>query len=149
MDRRQKAILIESIAVIAVTAVVVVAMINFKDWINRSEAHRAMEHLGRVVSEYRKEHGLIPPQSYVDRIRDDLEGHARLGNLQYRARWIDFESAPDEILAYTERKYRSSFLSDGFIVLRLDGRVEFINRQEFKDLLAAQQTLMEKEMLQN
>ena len=147
MNRRQKAILVEFIAVIAITAIAVVAMINFKDWVNRSEAMRAMEDLGQEVLKYRKKHGSVPPESYVDSIKEKLEGHARLGNLRYRARWVDFESTQDEILAYTERTYPSSLLGNGFIVLRLDGRVEWMGKEEFETLLAQQQSTMEIQML--
>ncbi|MHC4360424.1 MAG: hypothetical protein ACYSTN_06480 [Planctomycetota bacterium] len=144
MNRRQKAIIIKLITITSITAVTVIAMINFKDYINRSEAGRAMEHLGKLVLQYRKEHGGVPPESYVDNIREDLEGHVRLGKLQYRALWIEPESGPNEILAYTEKKYRSFFLNDGFIVLRLDGRVEWMNKPDFDKILAEQQTPMEK-----
>lgn len=130
-----------------VTTIAVVAMINLKDRVNHSEAIRAVEDLGSKVLKYRKDHGSVPPESYVGGIKNDLEGHARLGNLQYRARWIDFESGPDEILAYAERKYRSLFLHDGYIVLRLDGRVEWMHKQEFETLLTKQQSPMEIEML--
>jgi hypothetical protein len=133
--------------VIVITAVAVVAMINFKDWVNRSEGMRAMKQLGQIVLKYRKEYGSIPPESYVDRIKESLEGHVRLGHLQYRAQWIKFESSPDEILAYTEKNYHS-LLGKGFIVLRLDGRVEWMKKQEFQTLLAQQQNPMEIEMLQ-
>ena len=77
MNRRQKTILIDFITVIIVTVIAVVAMINFKDWVNRSEAMRAMEHLGKIVLQYRKNYGSVPPESYVDRIKEDLEGHVR------------------------------------------------------------------------
>jgi len=147
MNRRQKAILIDFIAVIVITAIAVVAMINFKDWVNRAEAMRAMEHLGQIVLQYRAERGSVPPESYVDRIKEDLEGYVRLGNLQYRARWLDFECTPDEILAYTERNYHSLLFGTGFVVLRLDGRVEWMDKQEFETLLAQQQSPMEIEML--
>ena len=36
MDKRQKRILIEFFAVIMLTGVAVIAMINFRDWVNRS-----------------------------------------------------------------------------------------------------------------
>jgi len=147
MNRRQKAILRDTTTVIVITAVAVVAMINFKDWINRSEAMRAMEDLSQEVLKYKKKYGSVPPESYVDRIKGELEGHIRLGKVNYRAQWIDFESTPDEILAYTEKKYRSSLLSDGYVVLRLDGRVEWMDKQEFETLLAQQQNPMEIEML--
>jgi hypothetical protein len=136
------------VTILIITAFAVVAMINFKDWVNRSEAVRAMEHLGRIALQYRKEHGSVPPQSYVDRIREDLPGSVRLGNLQYRGLWIEFESSGDEILAYVKKEYHSSFLSDGFVVLRLDGRVEWMGKEEFKELLARQQSPIEIQMLQ-
>jgi len=147
MDRRQKAILIRFIAIMVITAIAVVAMINFKDWVNRSEAMLAMEHLGQTVLRYRKEYGSVPSESYVNGIRDSLPGNVRLGNLQYRARWIDFEPTPDEILAYTKKKYHSLLLGNGFIVLRLDGRVEWMGKKEFETLLSQQQSPMEIEMM--
>ena len=130
-----------------ITLVAVVAMISFKDLVNRSEAMRAMEHLGKIVLQHRKDYGSVPPESYVDRIKRDLEGYARLGNLRYRAQWIGFECAPDEILAYAERNYRSLLVGKGFIVLRFDGRVEWMGKQDFETLLAQQQSPMEIEML--
>jgi len=148
MNKRQKAILIDFTIVIVATAIAVVAMINFKDWINRSEATRAMRQLGEIVLSYRKEHGSVPPESYVDRIRENLEGNVRLGELQYRARWIGLESSPDEVLAYTEKSYRSLFFGKGFIVLRLNGTVEWMEKQQFETLLAQQQSPVEKELTQ-
>ena len=147
MNRRQKAILTNIITVIIITVLAVVAMINFKDWVNRSETVRAMEYLGKITMQYRKEHGSVPPQSYVDRVEEDLPGGVRLGSLQYRGLWISFESPGDEILAYAEKKYPSSFLHNGFVVLRLDGRVEWMGEEEFKKLLAKQQSPMERQML--
>lgn len=143
MNRRQKAILAEFVTVIVITAIAVVAMVNFKDWVSRSEAMRAMEHLSRIVLQYQDEHGLVPPESYVKRVKESLEGHVRLGNLRYRARWIDFEATPDEILAYTERSYRSLLVDKGYVVLRLDGRVEWMDKQKFETLLAQQQSPLE------
>ncbi len=148
MNKRQKVILIEFITVMLVTAVAVVAMINVKDWVNRSEAMRAMKQLSERVLEHRKVYGSIPSESYVDNIKESLEGHVRLGNLQYRARWIDFESTADEILAYAERNHPYSLLKDGFVVLRLDGRVEWMGKQEFEKILALQQSREEIEILQ-
>ena len=154
MNRRQKAILRDFATVIVITAIAVVAMIIFKDFVNRSEAMRAMEHLRRRVKQYRDEHGSVPPKSWVDTQRENLPGNVRLGNLQYRARWIDFESTPDEILAYTERNYRFRLVGKGYIVLRLDavlkddGRAEWMDKQEFETLLARQQSQMEIETLQ-
>ena len=146
MNRRQKNILRNFIFVIIITIIAILAMINFKDMINRSEAMRAMRNLGQIVLRYREEHGSVPPESYVHRIKGNLEGYVRLGDLKYRARWIDFDSSPDEILAYSEKKYHSSLLLNGFIVLRLNGKVEWINSKSFEALLAQQQSQMEIEM---
>lgn len=148
MIRRQKSLLKDVVTVIIFTAIAVVAMINLKDWVNRSEAMRAMEHLGQEVFRYRKDNGRLPPESYVAGIKEDLEGGVRLGNLRYRALWIDFEATPNEILAYTEKNYRSSLLSDGYVVLRLDGRVQWMGKKEFEKLLAQQQKEFEIETLQ-
>ncbi|MBW8038374.1 MAG: hypothetical protein FVQ85_00045 [Planctomycetes bacterium] len=153
MNRRQKSILKDFAIVIVITAIAVVAMINFKDWVNRSEAMRAMEHLRRRVGQYRDEHGSVPPKSWVDRQRENLPGNIRLGNLQYRARWITFESTPDEFLAYTEANY-NLLVGKGYIVLRLgavlrdDGHPEWIDRKEFETLLAQQQSPEEIQILQ-
>ena len=129
-----------------ITVVAVVAMINFKDWVNRSEAMRAMEQLGRIVLAYRKDNGSVPSQAYVEGVKENLEGAVRLGDLQYRARWLDFDSGPDEILAYTDKKYHSLLVGSGFIVLRLDGSVEWMDKQKFETLLAAQQSPMEQHL---
>jgi hypothetical protein len=146
MNRRQKRLAVESVTVMAVTLVAVIAMINVKDWINRSEALRAMEQLGTRILEYRQTNGSVPPQSYVDSQKGRVEGHVRLGKLQYRGRWIDFDATSDEILAYAEKKYRSLILGDGYVVLRLDGRVEWMDKPEFEKLLAQQQSPTEIEM---
>jgi len=154
MNRRQKAILKDFAIVIIATAIAVVAMINLKDWVNRSEAMRAMEHLGRYVKQYRDKHGSIPPQSWVDGQIENLPGHVRLGKLQYRGRWISYDSTGDEVLAYTEKNYHSLLLGKGYVVLRLgamlndDGRVEWMEKQQFESLLAQQQSPLEIEMLQ-
>ncbi len=153
MNRRQKAILRDFATVIVITAIAVVAMIIFKDFVNRSEAMRAMEDLGQRVLEYRQKHSSVPPKSWVDRQREKKPGNIRLGNLQYRARWITFESTPDEFLAYTEANY-NLLVGKGYIVLRLgavlmdDGRPEWIDRKEFKTLLAQQQRPEKIQMLQ-
>jgi hypothetical protein len=147
MNRRQKIILIESATVLVITVVAVVAMINAKDWVNRSEAMRAMEQLGQRVLDYRKANSFVPPESYVTNVQESLEGHLRLGPVQYRGLWIDFESTSDEILAYSEKRYHSLLLDDGYVVLRLNGKVEWLGKQEFETELARQQGEKEIEML--
>jgi len=148
MNKKQRNTLINIITIFIVTIVAVVGMINAKDWVNRAEAMRAMEQLGKKVIEERKERGSLPPESYVDTIKERLEGYVRLGKLQYRARWIDLDSTSEEILAYTPKNYRSSFLGKGYIVLRLDGSVQWIKSKEFEPLLRSYQSDMEIKLLQ-
>ena len=145
-NKKKKSFLLDMISVLAVTLIVVVALLNIRDWINHTEAVRAMENLSRIVTEYRAKYQQVPPESYVERIKEELEGYARFGGLKYRALWIGFDSAPDEILAYLERDYLSWFLRDGFIVLKLDGDVVMMGKDEFKELLAKQQSTMEIKM---
>lgn len=147
MNRRQKIILENTATVIIITAIAVAAMINLKNWVNRSEATRAMENLGAIISQYRGQYGRVPSESYIDRIKEELEGHVRLGKVIYRAQWIDFESTPDEILAYTERPHSSWLFGKKHIILRLNGRVEWIGKRNLETLLAQQQSSQELEML--
>jgi hypothetical protein len=140
--------------VIVITAIAVVAMIHFKDVINRSEAMRAVGRLRQRIKQYRDEHGSVPPESWISMQRENLLGSARLGDLKYRGLWIDPDSTPDEILLFVERDYYSLFVGKGYVVLRLgavlvdDGRVEWIGRKEFKRLLSQQQSPEEIRMQQ-
>ncbi len=163
MNRRQKAILIEITTIIVITIIAIIVMLNLRYYINRREAEMAMTILGNRIKQYRVENGLVPPQYWVDGQRENLPGEVRLGEFHYRARWIDLESAPDEILAYTEQKSRSLFFKEGFFVLRLkevlppyqetsdegqetrDVHIEWMETQEFKATLAQQQSPMEIE----
>lgn len=146
MNKKQKQILANFAVVIVVTAMAVVGMIELKNQVNRSEAMRAMEQLGRIVGDYNQKNGSIPPESYVDGIKKSLEGQVRLGNLQYRARWIKFDSPPDTILAYVTKDYHSLFFRPGAIVLRIDGLIEWKDKKEFNKLLDNQQSVTEREM---
>jgi hypothetical protein len=146
MNKLQKQILVNFVVVLVVTATAVVGMVELKNVVNRSEAMRAMESLGRVVSDYKQKNGSIPPESHVDGIIKSLEGQLRLGNLRYRAQWIAFDSPPDTILAYARKTYRSLFSRPGAIVLRFDGRIEWMDKAIFDKLIAGQQTPMELEM---
>lgn len=140
--------------VIVLTAIAVVAMIHFKDIINRSETMRAVDRLRQRIKQYRDEHGSVPPESWIDMQRVNLPGSAQLGDLKYRGLWIDPDSTPDEILLFVERDYYSIFVGKGYIVLRLgavlvdDGRVEWMGRKEFKRLLSQQQSPEEIQMQQ-
>jgi hypothetical protein len=146
MNKLQKRILANFAVVLLVTATAVVGMVELKNMVNRSEAMRAMESLGQVVGDYKQKNGSVPPESYVDGIIKSLEGQLRLGNLCYRAQWIAFDSPPDTILAYARKDYRSLFSRPGAVVLRFDGRIEWMDKASFDKLIAGQQTPMELEM---
>ena len=144
MTARKRALLIESSLVLGATVAAVIGMIHLKDHVNRSEAMRAMTQLGRLILEHRQEHGSLPPQSFVDNAKGDLEGAVRMGRVRYRALWIGPEAPPDTILAYSLKRHPSSLLADGYVVLYLDGRVEWLSVAAFEPLLAGQQTAAER-----
>jgi hypothetical protein len=146
MTRRQRNIVINFVSVIVITTIAIIALINFRDYVNWSESMQAMDQLSRIVLNYRKERGSVPPESYINDITEELQGKVRLGQVIYRARWIDFDAPPDEILAYVKKEHNSLFMHDGYIVLRLDGRVEWMEPKKFEELLAKQRKPMEEEL---
>ena len=146
MNKRQKYLIRSVITVLTITVVFIVLMINVKDLLNKKEAMRAMEIVGREVLNYRKQYTSLPPETYLTKIKEEF---GRLGTLHYRAQWIGFGSEPNTILAYTGKNYRSLAASPGYVVLYLDGRVEWMSKKEFEELLKEQQTAREIEILQD
>jgi hypothetical protein len=138
MNNRQKALLTESLLVLVATAGAVLGMMHLKDYVNRSEALRAMDQLGHQVLAYRQRYGSLPPESFLDSIKGDLEGAVRMGNVKYRALYIGLDASADTILAYFERRYPSSFVRDGYVVLRLNGKVEWLPTARFDNLFMTQ-----------
>ncbi|MDP2974308.1 MAG: hypothetical protein Q8N60_04610, partial [Candidatus Diapherotrites archaeon] len=75
-------------------------------------------------------------------------GAGRIGNLQYRAQWIEFGAQPDKtILVYAEKNYRG-LVKAGYVVLWLDGRVEWMSKKQFEQILTTQQKQQELQWLQ-
>jgi hypothetical protein len=146
MNKQQRRILVNFAVVIAVTIAAAFGMVELKNLVNRSEAIRAMEQLGQIVGNYRQKNGSVPPESYVNELKEKLEGRVRMGELQYRARWIEFNSPPDTILAYVRKNYHSLFFRPGVIVLRFDGRIEWMDRMSFDKEFARQQKPLEPEL---
>ncbi len=138
MNRRQKSLLINFIFITTLTIGFIIAMVYFKDTINKSEAIRTMEHLSQFITDYRQKNRALPPKQVVDEHRISI-GDARLGKFNYRAIWIDFDSTGDTILAYAFTDY-NPLMEKGYIVMRLDGKVEWIEKQEFEEILKKQQT---------
>jgi len=143
MNRREKAVVVKMVSVTVFTIILVVTFANFKDIVNRSEAMRAFEAVGENVLQYRKTNGHLPPKSYVDEVRKGVEGSVRLGNLNYRALYITIGAKPDEIVLYTGKNYKSLFVSNGYIVLRLSGQVEWMDVQSFEEELMSRKNLLE------
>jgi len=120
---------------------------NIKNKINRSESIRAMKILGQEILKYRKNYGSLPNEIYITQIKERI-GAVRIGNVQYRATWIEYGAPPETtILAYAPKKY-SGVVKDGYVVLWLDGRVEWIDKKEFEKTLHDQQKQQEIRWLQ-
>ena len=143
MNKKQKSLIKDFVVVIVVTFVTVLAMMCLKNRVNRLEAARAMEQLGKIVLGYRQQYGAVPAESYILNIKDDLPGAVRLGEIYYRAKWLEFDAGDDEILACSTKKY-PSLSGNKFIVLRLNGDVQLIKPQQLKVLLDQQQSPEEK-----
>lgn len=47
------------------------------------------------------------------------------------------QSTLDDVLAYTEKKYRSPLLGDGYVVLRLDGGVRWMSGKAIQGTISS------------
>jgi type II secretory pathway pseudopilin PulG len=140
MNKKQKKTLLHFLFILALTVIAVLGLLVLRNVINKSEAVKAMQAIGNAVTEYRQQNNTVPPESWVMRIKERIPGSVRLGEINYRARWLDIDSPPDEILAYTKKDYNSLLTGKGYIVLRLSGKVEWIDPNSFKKQLKARQT---------
>ena len=61
MNKRQKWALIKFTAVVLITVGSVAVIAELKNGVNRAETIRAMEHLGKIVSDYKQKNGYVPP----------------------------------------------------------------------------------------
>ena len=147
MNKAQKKLIKNLIGTVVVIVVFIFGFGNFKDYVNKSEAIRAFRQLGQEVLKYRKETGQLPSEATIANLKEQLEGSARVGTIDYRAQYISIDSPPDTIVAYTEKEYQW-LIKSGFVVLLLDGRVLYLVPKEFNDLLKKQQTAFEVEQMQ-
>jgi hypothetical protein len=138
LTKRQNIIVAKFVVVIGFTAFAVFAMFNIKDFINRRESMIAMTELGKYILEYKTKNHSLPPLSNIEDIQKNIEGSVRLGQVRYRSMEIDIDSPGDTILAYVPKHYHSLFLKSGYIVLRLNGKVEWMENNQFEELLASQ-----------
>ncbi len=138
MNVRQKKLVTHITIVVVFTIAMVTGFANIKNLINRSEAIRTMNILGDEILRYRKTYGSLPSESYVKQYADGI-GAVRLTNLAYRAQWIEFGSSPDTtILAYSWKDYRG-FVKPGYVILWLNGKVEWTSKKKLEQALAEQQ----------
>lgn len=135
MNRRQKMLLIQFIVVIVITCVLVVVMYGMKEVVNRNESMRAMTHLSRLLTQYRQKYGSLPDEDYIDQVRDQLEGWARFGEPVYRLKWIG-QNAPDaEVLTYVKKQYSGLMVNDGYVIMRMNGNVEWLSKNNFEKMM--------------
>ena len=146
MNRRKIFFLLRLIVVFFVTIAVSISMLAFRDVVHRSESMRAMTQLSAKVLAYREKNGISPPDYLIDQFLENVQGAERLGKLQYRSRWINIDSKPDEILAYSFKQFNSPFLDDGYAVMLLDGTVMWMDKGDFETLLNSQQGELEKHL---
>jgi hypothetical protein len=147
LNRKQKKLLANVVIVVTFTTVMVIGFANIKNYINRSEAIRAMGILGKEILQYRQKYGSLPSEIYVKQYQEAI-GVVRLPDLQYRAQWIEYSADPNiTILAYSEKNYRG-FVKGGCLILWLNGKVEWINKKQLEKILAAQQQQQELKWLQ-
>lgn len=138
MNKKQKNFLIKFVLVIAITVIMVIGVSNFKEYVNRSETLRAMTDLNQRIIEYRKLNGTLPSEDFINTIRSDLMGSARVGNIEYRGKYIDYLSGPSSVLAYSKKEFSGFLIPDGYVVLRLNGQVQWLTADEFKTEMALQ-----------
>jgi hypothetical protein len=144
VTKYKRSLLIQFTVIALATVAAIVGMLHLKDYVNRSEAMRAMTQLGQRILDHRQSHGSLPPQSFIDDVKDEVDGAVRIGNVRYRALWIGPDAPGDTILAYSEKRHPSSFLRDGYVVLYLDGRVQWLPTAEFRALFASQRAEAER-----
>lgn len=145
MNPRQKRSIINFVIVLTITMICVAGMTNLREAINKSEVAREMDFIGQGLLEYRSRNGSLPPESYIVTAREKMQ-IVRLGGITYRAVWIAYDAKDDTVLAHAYRQYKW-FVKSGYIVLRLDGRVEWMEKDEFEKILALQQSQTEIEWL--
>jgi hypothetical protein len=147
LNRKQKKLLANVVIVVAFTAAMVIGFANIKNFINRSEATRAMGILGKEILQYRQKYSSLPSEIYVKQYEEAI-GAVRLSGSRYRAQWIEYGADPNTtILTYSEKNYRG-FVKGGYIVLWLNGKVEWMGKKEFEKILTAQQQQQELQWLQ-
>lgn len=136
MNKKQKYFLVKLISVFIVTVITITAVNIFKDFVNRSESLLAMNNLGALINQYIIQNGKLPPESYIEDIKANLQGSARLGQLVYRNKWLGYIINNDTVLIYSKKDYSDLFLGDGYVVLKYNGQAQWLTKNDFQITMA-------------
>jgi len=145
MNPKQKSIILNFVTVVIITAIFVLVMANVRGLLNKSEATRSMELYGQRVKIYRQQLHSTPPKSFV--MDQGSISLARLSDINYRAHWISYDAKPDTILGYAYNNF-GLLAGKGYLVMFLNGDVTWMEKKQFEQLLAKQQTQAEIDLLQ-
>jgi hypothetical protein len=143
MNRKQRNIILRLVIVLSITGLMVLAISNFKEIVNRSEATMAIEQLSGLVFKYKNHYGSFPPVSYLDGLAGQVQGSARLGTVVYRADCIKYCSGSGSILMYVKKEYSGFLQPSGYIAARLDGSVDWLSIEKFEDEMALEDSQCE------
>jgi hypothetical protein len=136
MNKRQTLIIRHILTVLIVTLLFIFGLINLRDTINRSECMREMSELGKFIQAYRTQNGSLPPESWL---KPRLGEFIRLGDIQYRARYVLYDSPGDTILAHAKQYSSAMLVKSGYVILQLDGQVKWMPPDEFRQLIEQQE----------
>lgn len=143
LNKRQLSVIRHFLFVIIVTLLFIFGLINLRDGLNRSEMQREMEVFATAVKDYRQQNKALPPESWV---QPQVRNFVRLGGVQYRAKSILYDSPPDTIIASCKQRTYSVFVKTAYIVLRLDGRVEWLSPPVYEKTIKEQDQAVQSEL---
>jgi hypothetical protein len=143
LNKRQLSVIRHFLVVIIVTLLFIFGMVNLRDGLNRSEMQREMENLAASIKNYRQKNNSLPPESWI---QPQLEGFARLSGADYRAKFVFYDSPPDTIIASCKQKSYSMLVKTAYIVLRLDGRIEWLSPEVFDKAMKEQEEARQLEL---
>lgn len=146
MNIRQKKLIANIIIVALFTAVMIVGFANIKNSINRSESIRAMQLIGKEALGYRQKNGSLPNEEYMKQFIEAI-GAVRINDIQYRASWIEYGSDPNNTILAYEKKTYTGLVKSGYVVLWLNGKVQWIPKDDFEKILKEQQNQYELQWL--
>jgi hypothetical protein len=143
LNKRQLSVIRHFLVVIVVTLLFVFGLINLRDSLNRSEMNREMEVLATSIKDYRQRNGSLPSESWI---RTQVQSFVRLANLEYRAKSVLYDSPPETIVASCMQNSYSMLVKKAYIVLRLDGSVEWLAPDVYAKAIKEQDIATQNEL---